>query len=172
MPLLWKIALEGRGQDGLDEAYDRFFTDTPCPVDIVQHREHESLFLTWLALRFAPATRRGPRIPSAAAAALAGTADDAERGLSPFEARFLAAAEAASPSFYLVAAVAPGEWMDLEDVMTGSTCRVLESAASRTIRGSRRAKRPGPLPGASGSRRCWQNSSCAAVRRWTGCARR
>ena len=134
MPLLWQIALEQWGQDGLDEAYDLFFTDTPCPADILQHREHESLFLTWLGLRFAPATRRGPRIPSAAAATLAGTADDAEAGLSTFEARFLAAAEASSPSFHVVAAVAPAESMDLEDVMTGSTCRVLESTASRTIR--------------------------------------
>src|SRR5687767_4319179 len=76
IPLLWRIALEQWGQDGLAEAYDSFFTDTPCPEDIVQHREHESLFLTWLGLRFAPATSRGPRIPSAAAAALAGTADE------------------------------------------------------------------------------------------------
>ena len=134
MPLLWQIALEQWGQDGLDEAYDVFLTDTPCPADILQHREHESLFLTWLGLRFAPATRRGPRIPSAAAATLAGTADDAEAGLSTFEARFLAAAEASSPSFHVVAAVAPAESMDLEDVMTGSTCRVLESTASRTMR--------------------------------------
>ncbi len=134
IPLLWTIALEHWRQDGLDEAYDSFFADTPCPEDILQHREHESLFLTWLGLRFAPATDRGPRILSAAAAALAGTADDAKAGLSTFEQRFLAAAEAASPSFHLVAAAAPGEWMDLEDVMTGSTCRVLESTASRTIR--------------------------------------
>ena len=43
---------------------DLFFADTPSPVDILQHREHESLFLTWLGLRFAPATSRGPRIPA------------------------------------------------------------------------------------------------------------
>lgn len=65
---------------------------------------------------------------------MAGAADDEKEGLSAFEQRFLAEAEAASPSFYLLATVAPGEWMDLEDVMTGATCRVLESTASRTIR--------------------------------------
>lgn len=134
IPLLWKITLEKWGQDGVDEAYATFFSDTPCPDDILQHREHESLFLTWLALRFAPATARGRRIPSAAEAVLVATNGDIKAGLSIFEQRFLAAAEAASPSFYVVLAVAPAESMDLEDILTGATCRVLESTASRTIR--------------------------------------
>jgi hypothetical protein len=135
IPLLWQIALETWRQDGVHEAYDRFFTDTPCPDDIMAHREHESLFLTWLGLRFAPARGEGREAMSAAAMLLdaaAGAPDGAD--LPDFERRFLAAAEAASPSFHVAAGVVPGEAIDLEDVLTGATCRVLESTASRIVR--------------------------------------
>ena len=43
IPLLWQLVLENWGQEGSDEAYDTFFMDTPCPDDILTHRDHESL---------------------------------------------------------------------------------------------------------------------------------
>lgn len=135
IPLLWQLVIENTGQQGIDEAYHTFFSDTPCPDDIVTHRDHESLFLTWLGLHFEPTGPGGRRDVSAAKAVL--NASDAEPdggNLPEFERQFLEAAEAASPSFHVVSAVSPGEWIDLDDILTGTQCRVLESTASRTIR--------------------------------------
>jgi hypothetical protein len=135
IPLLWQLVLENWGQEGSDEAYDTFFMDTPCPDDILTHRDHESLYLTWLGLGFEPRGPGGRREVSAAAAVLATVADEADAGGMPeFERRFLAAAEAATPSFHAVVDLAAGEWIDLEDILTGARCRVLETSASRTLR--------------------------------------
>jgi hypothetical protein len=61
IPLMWDIALRTWKQEGLDEAYATFFMDTPVTDDIQAHPDHESLFLTWLGLGFAPTARRGAR---------------------------------------------------------------------------------------------------------------
>lgn len=135
IPLLWQLVIENTGQQGIDEAYHTFFSDTPCPDEIVTHRDHESLFLTWLGLQFEPTRHDGRRDVSAAAAVLHASHAEPDGGdLPEFERQFLEAAEAASPSFHVVSAVSPGEWMDLDDILTGTQCRVLESTASRTVR--------------------------------------
>jgi hypothetical protein len=72
--------------------------------------------------------RGGPR-DSAAIRLLA-----TERDLSEFERRFVAAAEAVSPSFYAVRGVEPGQSIDLEDILTGAARRVIEETASRSVR--------------------------------------
>lgn len=129
IPLLWHVGLDEWQQSGLDEAYHRFFADTPVPDDIQTHPEHESLFLTWLALRFAPEPHRGRSQDSAAVRLLT-----SDVGLSEFERRFLMAAETASPSFHVVKSAVAGESIELEDILTGDPWRVLEQSASRAVR--------------------------------------
>lgn len=128
IPRMWHLALEAWGQDGLDEAYAVFFADTPVPDDPLAHPEHESLFLTWFALRFAPAAGK-KRDRRSGALQLLDAADD----LSDFDRRFVEAASRRAPSFHLVAAVVPGRSIDLEDVLTGARCTVVERAASATV---------------------------------------
>ena len=129
IPLMWHIALSTWKQEGLEEAYDTFFMDTPLPGDIQTHPEHESLFLTWLALRFAPAPRRVAR-PSSAALRLLSEGHE----LSERERQFVKAAESASPAFYAVVSAEAGASIDLEDILTGSAWHVIEGTASRTVR--------------------------------------
>lgn len=133
IPRMWELGVKTWRQEGMDEAYSVFFSDTPVPDDILTHREHESLFLTWLALRFAPVPRwsiRKTPEPRTAARMLLEQAMD----LTGFERRFVAEASRRPVSFHVVTAVDPGNTMDLEDVLTGTTCRVVERTASKTVR--------------------------------------
>jgi hypothetical protein len=116
----------------MDEAYSVFFSDTPVPDDILTHPEHESLFLTWFALRFAPAATRKRRgaVQRPAALMLLEEASD----LTDFERRFVAEAASSPVSFHVVTGVEPGQSIDLEDILTGAACLVVEKTASSAVR--------------------------------------
>lgn len=129
IPRMWHLAVEAWGQDGVDEAYSVFFAGTPVPDDPLAHPEHESLFLTWFALRFAPAAGK-TRDRRPGALRLLEAADD----LSELDRRVVEAASRRAPSFHVVAAVVPGRSIDLEDILTGAPCTVVERAASATVR--------------------------------------
>jgi hypothetical protein len=137
MPRMLELAIRTWRQPGMDEACERFFTDTPVPDDILSHPDHESLFLTWLALRFAPEVPVKRRSAGAARVAERTAArmllDDAT-DVSEFERRWLTAAAARPVSFYAVADVVPGVSVQLEDLFTGATYRVWERTASQALR--------------------------------------
>ncbi len=80
-------------------------------------------------LQFTPAGRLRKGLPSAAAQRLE-AADD----LSDIERRLLAEAAGRPVSFHHITAVDPGRSIDLNDLLTGDTCRVLERTASQTVR--------------------------------------
>jgi hypothetical protein len=133
VPRMLELGVKTWRQEGMDEAYSLFFSDTPVPDDILTHREHESLFLTWFALRFAPTPSRRARktaVPRPAALMLLEQAHD----LTDFERRFVTEATSRPVSFHVVTAVEPGQTMDLEDILIGARCRVVERTASTTVR--------------------------------------
>jgi hypothetical protein len=133
IPRMLELGVRTWRQEGMDEAYSVFFSDTPVPDDILTHPEHESLFLTWFALRFAPRPgrrRRNAAVPRPAALMLLEQARD----LSDFERQYVTEAANRPVSFHVVTAVEPGQSMDLEDILTGATCRVIERTASTTVR--------------------------------------
>lgn len=133
IPRMLELAIQRWRQRGIDEAYATFFSDAPLPDDILTHPEHESLFLTWVALQFAPALytrwRRSPP-PATPAELLLAEARD----LSEVDRRFVVAANRRRCHFYVVKGAEPGESIDLEDALTGSACRVVERTASKTVR--------------------------------------
>ena len=129
MPELFRVALDAWGKDGFLEAQRRFHAGHDLPDDPVGDLEFESLFITWFGLQFTPAGRRRKGLPSAAAQRLE-TAQD----LSDIERRFLTEAAGRPVSFHHITAVDPGHSIDLEDLLTGDTCRVLERTASQTVR--------------------------------------
>ena len=129
MPELFQVALDAWGKDGFLEAQRRFHAGHDLQDDPVGDREFESLFITWFGLQFTPAGRRRKGLPPAAAQRLE-TAQD----LSDIERRFLTEAAGRPVSFHHITAVDPGHSIDLEDLLTGETCRVLERTASQTIR--------------------------------------
>lgn len=129
MPELFRVALDAWGKDGFLEAQRRFYAGHDLPDDPVGDLEFESLFLTWFGLQFTPAGRRRKGLPSAAAQRL-----ETAQGLSDIERRFLTEVAGRPVSFHHITAVDPGRSIDLEDLLTGETCRVLERTASQTVR--------------------------------------
>jgi hypothetical protein len=128
VPRLLQMTLELWGRDGFQEAIDRFYDDAPCADPVTQDREFESLFLSWLPFCFAP---KQPNDGDPAPAALIYL--DGE-DVDEFDERFLVAAFESPFSFHSVSSVVPGRSLDLEDVLTGETCQVLERTASQTVR--------------------------------------
>ena len=129
MPELFRVALDAWGKEGFLEAQRRFYAGHDVPDDPMGDPEFESLFITWFGLHFTPAGRRRKGLPSAAAQLLE-TAHD----LSDIERQFLTEAAGRPVSFHHITAVDPGHSIDLEDLLTGETCRVLEQTASQTVR--------------------------------------
>jgi hypothetical protein len=129
MPELFRVALDAWGKDGFLEAQRRFYAGHDLPEDPVDDPEFESLFITWFGLQFTPAGRRRKGLPSAAAQLL-----ETARDLSEIERRFLAEVAGRPVSFHHITAVDPGHSIDLADLLTGETCRVLERTASQTVR--------------------------------------
>jgi hypothetical protein len=130
IPELLHLALDAWGEDGFLEAQRRFHHGFELPDDPAADREFESLFTTWFTLRFAPTPKRRAAAPLSAASRRLAAAD----GLSDLERRFLAEAAARPVSFHLITAADPGQSIDLEDLLTGDTCRVVERSASQTVR--------------------------------------
>jgi hypothetical protein len=125
IPELLRVALEAWGADGFREAQRRFYDGFDPPDDPASDREFESLFLTWFGLRFAPSPLDAPAVHQHLAAT---------RNLSELERRFLVEAARRPVSFHHVTAVDAGRSIDLEDIVTGETCQVIERSASRTVR--------------------------------------
>ena len=129
MPELLQMALDAWGKQGFLEAQRRFYAGHEIPDDPAGDPEFESLFITWFGLHFTPAGRPRKGLPSAAAQLL-----EAAHDLSDIERRFLTEAAGRPVSFHHITAVDPGQSIDLEDLLTGETCRVLERTASQTVR--------------------------------------
>lgn len=129
IPELWTTALTEWGADGFHEAQRRFYDGFEVPVEFEADREYEGLFLTWFALRFAPHRWRGAAPPTAALLYL-----ERARDLSDLERRFLAAVAVRPVSFHHIVGVDPGRSIDLEDLLTGEQCRVVERSASQVAR--------------------------------------
>lgn len=129
IPDLFRVALDAWGKKGFLEAQRRFYAGHDVPEDPVGDPEFESLFLTWFGLQFTPAGKRRKGLPSAAAQHL-----DTAPDLPDIERRFLAEAITRPVSFHHITAVDPGRSIDLEDLLTGETCRVPERTASQTVR--------------------------------------
>jgi Uma2 family endonuclease len=128
IPELLQRALDRWGKDGFEEAQRRFYDGFEPPDDPPSDAEFESLFLTWFGLRFAPGAADAVTEP----ASRRHLAD--ARDLSHLEQAFLREASRRPVSFHHVTAVDAGRSIDLEDLLTGETCRVLERSASRTVR--------------------------------------
>ena len=129
IPASLRVGLDAWGKEGFFEAQRRFHAGHDVPDDPAGDPEFESLFLTWFGLQFTPAGKRRAGLPSAAAQLLE-TAQD----LSEIERRFLAESARRPVSFHHITAVDPERSIDLEDLLTGETCRVLEQTASQTVR--------------------------------------
>ena len=129
MPKLLRLTLEGWGKEGFQEAVDRFYEDAPCAAVVTDDREFESLFVTWSVFTFAPDGPGERRGRPAALLYLEQTPD-----VPDFDRRYLLTAVDSPVSFHAVTAVNPGRTIDLEDILTGATCQVLERTASRTVR--------------------------------------
>ena len=129
MPKLLRLTLDAWGKEGFQEAVDRFYQDAPCADSVVDDREFESLFATWNALTFVPESATERRGLPAALLYL-----EATRDVPDFDRRYLLTAVASPVSFHAVTAVSPGRSIDLEDVLTGATCQVLERTASQSVR--------------------------------------
>lgn len=129
MPKLLRLTLDAWGKDGFQEAVDRFYHDAPCADLVADDREFESLFATWSAFTFAP---ESPGERSGLPAALLYLKETPD--VPDFDRRYLLTAAASPVSFHAVTAVNPGRTIDLEDVLTGATCQVVERTASQTVR--------------------------------------
>ena len=129
IPELLRVGLDAWGKKGFFEAQRRFYAGHDVPDDPAVDPEFEGLFLTWFGLQFTPAGRRRAGLPSAAAQLLEAAPD-----LSDIERRFLAEGATRPVSFHHITAVDPGRSIDLTDLLTGETCRVLERTASQTVR--------------------------------------
>lgn len=129
IPELLRVALDAWGADGFRDAQLRFYRGFDPPEDPASDPEFESLFLTWFGLRFAPAA-----LPDAPNAAAVHQHLAAAQGLSDLDERFLIEAARRPVSFHHLTAVDPGRSIDLEDLLTGETCQVVERSASRTVR--------------------------------------
>ncbi len=129
IPKLLRLTLEAWGKDGFQEAVDRFYEGAPCADLVADDREFESLFTTWNVLTFAP---EGPGERSRLPAALLYLKETPD--VPDFDRRYLLTAVESPVSFHAVTAVSPGRTIDLEDILTGATCQVLERTASQTVR--------------------------------------
>lgn len=129
MPRLLELTAGKWGNDGFQEAIDRFYADAPFQDPIVEDREFESLFCTWLVLCFVPERALEREGLPAALIYL-----DETSGVTEFDRRYLSTAFESPVSFHAVLSVVPGRSMDLEDILTGETCQVLERTASQSVR--------------------------------------
>jgi hypothetical protein len=128
VPRLLEMTIRLWGKEGFQEAVDRFYDDAPCNDPVVKDREFESLFTSWVPFCFAP---KQPHDDDPMPAALIYLD---RPSLDEFDERFLATVHESPFSFHAVTSVVPGRSLDLEDVLTGETCQVLERTASQTVR--------------------------------------
>lgn len=129
IPELLKLALESWGAEGFHEAQRRFYAGYDVPADPAGDREFESLFMTWFGLHFAPKGTRGSQPEPAASQRL-----NRSPALADLDRRFLEEAVRRPASFHHITGVEPERWIDLEDMLTGETCRVVERSASLVAR--------------------------------------
>jgi hypothetical protein len=135
IPDLLKFALDRWGEPYIDAAW-ALFSDGAIPLaDAPNDREFDATFIPWFLFDFCAGSvkrrsrRRGwPDRPAAQE-----YLDERRTDLGDLQIRYLEAALSRPLSFFVVTAVTPGHTVDMRDVLTGRTCRVLERSASNTL---------------------------------------
>jgi hypothetical protein len=138
VPDLLNFALGRWGEPYIEAAWN-LFADGALPLaDAPSDREFDTTFIPWFLFDFCAGSvkrrsrRRGwPDRPAAQE-----YLDEGRQGLGDLQTRYLEAALSHPLSFFVVTAVAPGRSLDLRDVLTGRTCRVLERSASTSLEAS------------------------------------
>jgi len=137
VPAVANFAADTWGEALLEEAAQTFFVESGPSAGQEDADAWEQLFLPWFAFDFVPEPRRRWRRRTAldwpsTLLALEYARRHGEE-LSPVEARFLRAASDAPLSFAAVTGVEPGRSIDLKDILTGESHRVLERSASASL---------------------------------------
>ncbi len=136
VPAVGDFALAEWGQSLFDEATAAFFVEWTPTANVDGMEVWEQLFAPWFAFDFVPDPRRRPRSARPFWPSTVLALEYARRqgdGLSPVEERFLRAASEAPLSFAAVTGVEPGLSIDLKDILTGESHRVLERSASAAL---------------------------------------
>jgi len=135
VPDVLKFALERWGEPYIDAAWG-LFSDGAVPLaDAPNDREFHATFIPWFLFDFCAGSvkrrsrRRGWPVRPAAQEYL----DERRPELHDLQIRYLEAALSRPLSFFVVTAAAPGHSVDMRDVLTGRTCRVIERSTSNTL---------------------------------------
>jgi hypothetical protein len=138
IPDLLRFALDRWGEPYVDAAWSLFADGTVPLANAPDDREFDTTFIPWFLFDFCAGSvkrrsrRRGwPNRPAAQE-----YLDERRPELHDLQTRYLEAALSRPLSFFVVTAVAPGRSLDLRDVLTGRSCRVLERSASTSLEAS------------------------------------
>jgi hypothetical protein len=135
VPALFAYALDEFGNDFFGEAWDEFFVWRDVPEKIDDSREFGTTFDPFFVFAFVPDDSEDPLPEGWPTEPLAAHFLHREvESCSEFHREFIEQACKSHPSFFVVKAVSPGQAVDLHDVLTGRSFRVLEQSASRTFR--------------------------------------
>jgi len=135
VPDVLNFALERWGEPYIDAAW-ALFSDGAMPLaDAPGDREFDATFIPWFLFDFCAGsvTRRSRRRGWPDRPAAQEYLDERRPGLPDLQTRYLDAALSRPLTFFVVTAVTPGHTVDMRDVLTGKTCRVIERSASITL---------------------------------------
>jgi hypothetical protein len=136
VPALLEFAATCYGSSLLDEAWDRFFGDSPVSETELDDQLFDQLFVPWFLFEFVPEPgkrrKRGTRVPPSTVASA--YLELFPQKLKESERAFIEAALATTVCYHLVNASSPGRSIDLENLLTGQKQRVYETSASKTVK--------------------------------------
>jgi len=135
VPEMLAYALDRWGESYVEAAWTTFAGDAIPLADAPADREFDTTFVPWFLFDFHSESvqRRTRRREWPGRPAAREYLEEHRSDLSSLEVRYLESALSRPLSFVVVTAVAPGRSLDLRDVLTGRTCRVLERSASMSL---------------------------------------